>query len=135
MLNMKEFELLLVIIVVTFIISLTFNQLSHIIQIHDTQYTFLERFYTGRFIIKNITETKPYANGICNLTQDFIYLFNQTNFSNYLKKYKIKYPVWMRIEYVNGTVIDEVGGFGKDYVEFRRVCSINNSLIVLRLRI
>lgn len=132
---MKELELLLTIIVVTFIISLVFNQLFYLSKINNNQNIFLERLYAGRFILKNITETQPYADGICNLTQNFIYLFNQTNFTKYLEKYKIYYPVWLSIEYLNGTPIRTIGGYSNNYIEFRRVCNLEGKLVIVRIRI
>ncbi len=132
---MKELELMFTLIVITFILIVTLNHLQFTVEITHQKNEFLERFYTGRFIIKNITEAQPFANGICNLTKNFFYLTNQTNFSNYVKEHKIFYPVELEVDYLNGTRISKVGGVGEDYIEFRRVCNYDGKLVLIRLRI
>ena len=131
---MKTLELLLVVIAVSFVILTFIYHVSEIKRIVQQRNSFLERFYTGRYLIKLITEKEPYANGICNLTQNFFEIFNDSVFLDFLHYNNISIPVEIITEYLNGTQIAKIGGISENYLEFRRVCNHNGQLVLVRVR-
>jgi len=120
---MKVFELIIFVLFAAFSVLIIYFYIKHYVYIINKEKTMLYHFYLGRYILENITEKEPYADGICNLTPKFFTIFNKT------------WPVFIEIAYLNGTPINKTGYYSPDnYFEFRRVCYYNGKLYLIIVR-
>ena len=132
---MKTLEMVVMIVVVVFVLFLFINRVNSMILLNEKVYIDLERFYAGRYIIKLITENPPYAYGICNITNDFFNIFNESEYIKFLENNNISQPIEITVRNIYNGETFRIGGYGKEYYEFRRVCYHNGSLWLISIRI
>jgi len=130
---MKPLEIITVVTYLSLVLLLIITHFNTIFSEREKILNYLEKFYTGRFIIKTLTESSPFALGICNLTANFTKIFNEDTYLLFLNSNNIKIPVRISAQYLNGTLIGDIGGTGSDVLEFRRVCNYNGQIVLIRV--
>ena len=130
---MKPIEILVVIIYLSFVLLLTTSHFNNIVSEREVISDYLERFYIGRFVIKSLTENSTFASGICNLSENFTKIFNEEIYLSFLNNNSIKVPIRISAQYLNGTVIGDVGGTGGNIMEFRRICNYKGQIILVKV--
>ncbi|HIP90481.1 MAG TPA: hypothetical protein EYH22_02925 [Candidatus Nanopusillus sp.] len=130
---MKPIEILVVVMYLSFVLLLTTSHFNNIISERKAIVNYLERFYIGRFVIKTLTENVTFTSGICNLSENFTKIFDEDTYLSFLSNNNIKIPIKISAQYLNGTVIGNIGGTGKNIIEFRRVCNYRGQMVIVKV--
>lgn len=131
----KTLELIIIIIMISFIFLQVLQISDMIYNSYIINYQFLERFLRGRFLIKFLTESDIFSNGICNLNQNFTYFLDgKINLYDLIKEKELIFPSKIEIIDLNsGEKILEFGNYTGNYVSFSRVCYHNGKLIKIQV--
>jgi len=133
----KSLELLLVLTLVIFISILSLDWATNLYTNYKEELSILKRFYEGRVLVKELTEKPPFSNNICNLTEEFFtILSNESLFYNYTSSLGITSNVRIEVyDLLNNAELFNIGANLSDFIEMRRVCSFNNSLYLIILKV
>lgn len=133
----RTLEIVLIIIIISFIFLQVFQISEIIYNYYRTNYRFLERFLRGRFLIKFLTESSIFSDGICNLNKNFTYLIEgKLDLHSLIENRELITP--SKIEIVNlntGEKIYEIGNRTESYISFSRVCNYNGNLLKIQVMV
>jgi len=133
----KSLELLIVLILVIIIFVLSLDLITSLYNNYREELLILKRFYEGRVLIKGLTEKLPFSNNTCNLTEEFFtILSNESLFHNYTKSLGITDDIKIEVyDLLNNTKLLDIGTNLSNFIEMRRVCSFNNNLYLIVLKV
>jgi len=133
----KSLELLIVLMLIIFIFILLLDRVTNLYTNYKEELSILKRFYEGRVLIKELTEKSPFSNNTCNLTEEFFaILSNESLFYNYTKSLGITGDVKIEVyDLLNNTELLNIGVNLSNFIEMRRICSFNNSLYLIILKV